>query len=107
MFLGKSRAGIFSNRYESILEFRFDIMLFRTFPISDIDLTKAAFLTSKNPHVSICAFCGNPIKPHRIDELNRFYSNEAARLRALKKISFFIILASLVNILSNSSKASM
>ena len=36
---------------------------------------------SQNPHVSICAFCGNPIKPHRIDELNRFYSNEAARLR--------------------------
>lgn len=36
---------------------------------------------SQNPHISVCAFCGNPIKSHRIDELNQFYSNEAARLR--------------------------
>lgn len=36
----------------------------------------------RNPQIKICAFCGNPISSARLNELNRFYSNEAAKLRS-------------------------
>ncbi|MBD5281434.1 MAG: AAA family ATPase [Bacteroides sp.] len=38
---------------------------------------------SLHPSITKCAFCGGIISGERINELNRFYSNEAARLRKI------------------------
>ena len=38
--------------------------------------------SSKNPKVETCAFCGQQLTNSRIEYLNAFYSNEAAKLRA-------------------------
>lgn len=40
---------------------------------------------SLHPSIKKCAFCGGIISDDRINELNRFYSNEAARLRRIIK----------------------
>lgn len=36
----------------------------------------------KNPRERLCAFCGKPLDYSRVEELNKFYSNEAANLRS-------------------------
>lgn len=37
--------------------------------------------TLKNPTIDTCAFCGQPLPNKRIEYLNAFYSNEAAKLK--------------------------
>ena len=38
--------------------------------------------TNKTPKIDTCAFCGQPLPNKRIEYLNAFYSNEAAKLKS-------------------------
>ncbi len=58
----------------------------------------------QNPQVKLCAFCGNPLENSRLEELNRFYSNEAAKLRSSikeTKSKLSVILANIANHLNS------